>query len=490
MQQINLHSYQNAAKEFIKDHTHCGLFLPVGLGKTLITLQALYELNPHGNILIIAPLNVAKSTWINEINKWGFPFRTKSLILNKKGKKLSKKKRLGLYEEAYTCEPTIFFINKDLVTDIVKNMPVINGQRTWCYPTVIIDELQAFKSYKAERFKALMDITPNISRFIGLTGTPTPKSLEDLWSEIYLMDGGQRLGPNITHFRETYFVAGRCMNNYPIEWIIRPGIEDVIYQKISDIVISMKNTMLTLPPVTYNPISVHMNEEEKELYCKMRKDSMLIFDENGNPVPLIKTNTEGQTIITAVNAGVLNMKLTQMASGALYLDKSNKYMVIHTKKLEMTEYIINNAGDNVLIAYHFQSDKDMLMRYLRDPSRDIDARIFDGSPQMLADWNAGKIPVMLVQPASAGAGLNMQEGGHTLIWYTIPFSLEEYIQMNGRIYRQGQKNPVIIHQLLTKGTVDNKNLYRLEEKDMTQQALLNAVEYGLLSSDFDTEEEF
>ena len=280
------------------------------------------------------------------------------------------------------------------------------------------------------------------------------------------------------------------MNNYPIEWIIRPGIEDVIYQKISDIVISMKNTMLTLPPVTYNPISVYMNEEEKELYCKMRKDSMLIFDENGNPVPLIKTNTEGQTIITAVNAGVLNMKLTQMASGALYLDKSNKYMVIHTKKLEMTEYIINNAGDNVLIAYHFQSDKDMLMRYLRDPSRDIDARIFDGSPQMLADWNAGKIPVMLVQPASAGAGLNMQEGGHTLIWYTIPFSLEEYIQMNGRIYRQGQKNPVIIHQLLTKGTVDNKNLYRLEEKDMTQQALLNAVEYGLLSSDFDMEEEF
>lgn len=465
-----LHDYQNDAKNFIMTHSHCGLFLPVGLGKSLITLQALYELNPTSHVLVIAPINVAKATWIDEINKWDYPFRWKSLILNEKGKQLSRKKRLELYEEA--CDlydrkpgaaPTVYFINRELVPDIVDNMPIRNGQPMWCFPTVIIDELQSFKSYSSQRFKKMQYVRPCIYRFIGLTGTPTPKSLEDLWSEIYLMDMGQRLGKNITQYRDVYFNPGiKGPTGYPVTWVPKYGAEEAIYDRIKDIVISMKNTMIQLPPLTYNNVNIYMDPPEQKLYKELQTTQVLELDPD-NP-------------ITASNAGVLAAKLSQMASGSLYIDEKHNYVTIHTKKLEMTEYIINNANSPVLIAYHFQSDLDMLTKYLN--SVGIDARKFDGTPAMQHEWNEGKIQCMMIQPASAGAGLNLQQGGNTLIWYTLPWSLEEYIQTEGRIYRQGQQNPVIIHRLIAKGTIDTRIMRVLETKDLTQQNLLDAVEIG------------
>lgn len=463
-----LHDYQNEAKNFILTHPKCGLFLPVGLGKTLSTLQALYELNPTSHVLIIAPINVAKSTWIDEIEKWGYPFRYKSLILNEKGKQLKRKERLQLYEEA--CDlfdgkpgaaPTVYFINRDLVPDIVDNMPIRNGLPMWCYPNVIIDELQSFKSYSSQRFKKLQYVSPCIQRFIGLTGTPTPKSLEDLWSEIYLMDEGARLGRNITQYRDMYFNPGaKGPTGYPVSWYPKWGAEEQIYTAIKDIVISMKNTMITLPPLTYNDVTIYMDKNEQNLYKQLQTTQVLELDPD-NP-------------ITAVNAGVLAAKLSQMASGTLYTDENHNYVTIHTKKLEMTEYIINNANSPVLLAYHFKSEMESILQHLQKAG--IDARKFDGTPKMQHDWNDGKIQCMLIQPASAGAGLNLQQGGNTLIWYTLPWSLEEYIQTEGRIYRQGQQNPVIIHRLMTKGTIDSRIMKRLTEKNETEQNLLDAVE--------------
>lgn len=436
---------------------------------TRITLSALHDLNPTGHVLVIAPINIARSTWIDEIKKWNMPLRYKSLIVNEKGKKLSRKKRLERYAEVLNEPPTVYFINRDLVADLVENAPVINGRKVWAFPNIVIDELQSFKNYSSQRFKALKAVLPCVTRLIGLTGTPTPKGLMDLWSQIYLMDDGKRLGKNITEYRNTYFLPGLRVNGIVVNWIPKYGAEDYIYNVISDLVISMKNTNLILPPVTYNNINVYMDPDEEKVYRTMMKDMVLEV-------------SPGEKVIAA-NAAVLSAKLSQMASGALYTDNKHNFIKIHTKKVETCEYIINNTGSPVLIAYHFQSDKAMLLEYLNKVG--IDARAFDGTPEMIHEWNAGNIPVMLLQPASAGHGLNLQDGGHTLVWYTVPWSLEEYLQTNARLYRQGQQYPVVIHHLLTDGTIDHKILKSIEKKDLSQQALLDAVRFVV--EEFDPE---
>ena len=474
---IPLHDYQIYAKDFAMSHPYCGLFLRMGLGKTSIVLETLYELNPTYHVLIIAPKAIARCTWENEIKKWNMPIRTQSLILNKNQKKLSKKKR----EEIYATIPgnpyaTVYFINRDLVTSLVKRFP----GNTWPFQFVIIDESQSFKSYKAERFKALKTVRPYIKRMIELTGSPTPKGLMDLWSQIYLLDMGERLGKNITAYRNTYFNPGPPINGYPVDWypknqLIDPdtgrllcdsrGIpvdaETAIYDKIKDLVISMKNTYIQLPPITYNDVPVQMTPDELKRYKEFKKTNVLDLMDG--------------TQIEAANAAVLSAKLCQMASGSIYTDaKTHQYEVIHGHKLEMCEYIINNTDSPVLIAYHFQSDYDMLMKYLTNEG--FNPVKFDGTPQMERDWNQKKYPIMLIQPASCGFGLNFQEGGNTLIWYTIPTSLEEYEQTNARIYRQGQTQPVMIHHLLTDGTIDARLLKMLSDKSLTQEKLLDAIE--------------
>lgn len=476
---IPLHDYQEFCKNFALTHPYCGLFLKMGLGKTAIILETLWEMNPTDHVLIIAPKTIARCTWQNEIEKWNIPIRTESLVVNQNGKQLTKKKRDQIYD---TIQPnpyaTVYFINRELIPDLVKRFPY----QQWPFKTVIIDESQSFKSHSSQRFKALKEVRPYIQRLIELTGSPTPNGLMDLWSQIYLLDMGERLGRNITTYRNTFFDPGLIVNGYPVSYKPKRymsneqgfpltdangqliSAQDMIYDRIDDIVISMDNSFIQLPPITYHNVDVVMTKDEMKLYKKFAKESILELQ-------------DGQ-VIEAKNAAVLAAKLSQMASGSIYTDaKTHTYQVIHENKLEMCEYIINNTDTPVLIAYHFQSDKDMLLNYFK--KQKMEAVLFDGSPEMQKAWNQGQYSIMLLQPASCGFGVNLQEGGSTLIWYTIPWSLEEYEQTNARIYRQGQSNHVFIHHLLTKHTGDPRMLSVVQDKDASQTDLLKAIEVTL-----------
>lgn len=424
----------------------------MGSGKTLITLSALNELDLKNPVLIIAPLTIARATWIQEMKKWDFDFPWTSLIINEKGKKRSKKDRIECYK---SIDPNIFhlyFLNQDLVVDLIDYF----GD-DFPFKTIIIDESQGFKSHRAKRFLALKKIRPNIHRLIELTGTPAPKGLMDLWSQIYLLDGGTRLGPNITAYRNTFFTVGATMQGIPIRWDPKPMAKETIYKIIDDIVISIENTNLALPGCTFKNHYVYLDEKEKKQYKTLMKNSVLNLPENER--------------ITAANAGVLSMKLSQMASGALYIDDERNYTIIHKQKIEQLRYLVENLDGPILISYYFKSDLDMILNDLSD----YPLTVFDKTPKMIDDWNAKKIPILLIQPLSAGHGLNLQHGGHHLIWYSLPWSLEAYLQTNARLYRQGQKDPVTIHHIMTKGTIDERILYDKHNKKNRQDQLLSAV---------------
>lgn len=473
-----LPAYQEYAANFIVNTPRCALFFDMGLGKTRITLEALSRIKLPGHVLIVAPKNIARSTWLDEIKKWDYKFNVQSLLVDEKGKDLTKNARHKLYLEAYTNKtPTIYFINREKIPDIVENAPVIDGYPRWCFPIVVIDESQSFKSYNSQRFKSIKEILSCTERFIELTGTPTPNGLMDLWPQIYMLDGGQRLGPTITSYRNEFFIPTLYVQNHPVQWAPKQGAEKRIYDAISPLVISMKNTAIKLPALTINDIPIHMSNLEMRTYKKLMKEKVIEF---------------GNEEITAANAAVLSNKLRQMASGALYLQyddatvKTNgvrPYVVIHQRKLEQCEYIINNTNSPVLIAYEFHSDMDMLLQYFsiqhkKDSSVPV-PEVFDGSPEMIARWNRREIKVMMIQPQSAGHGLNIQAGGHTLIWFSMPWSLEHYEQTNARLYRQGQTEPVVIHRLLTLDTVDGDIAHALEKKDCVQENLLKAVKAAI-----------
>lgn len=459
---MGLHEYQRQAVDFVLKTKKCGLFLKMGLGKSRIALAAVAQTNPPYHVLIIAPRNIARSSWLEEINKLGLNIRTQSLLVNEKGKKLTKQQREKLYQQVYTAPPTMYFINRDLTTDIVKYF----GKR-WPFGFLIIDEAQSFKSYKSERFKALKTVVPYTEYILELTGTPRPKGLEDLWALIYLLDHGVRLGPNITAYRNNFFRPGYRLNaqGYPYDWEPLPGAEQEIYKRISDLVISMDYRLLpgqvTLPPVTYNNLYAYMDDAQTRQYKEMAKTSVFQY------------GTTEEEAVSACSSAVLQNKLLQMASGFLYVDKDHNYITIHSAKLEALQYIYENEPDNLLVAYNFTVDKDMICRAFPD------AVVFDGSPEMQAAWNARKYRMMLLQPKSCGFGVNIQFGGHTLIWYGLTWSLEEYQQTNARIYRQGQTDPVVIHHILTKNTVDLHVLNVVNNKDDGQESLMDAVRFML-----------
>lgn len=465
-----LHDYQKVAKDFIMTRPKSGLFLDVGFGKTITTLSALLDLSAagelDGNILVIAPKAIARSTWIDELNDWKIPANWTSLIVNERGKQLSRKKRLERYDEIYSSPSAFYFLNKELVTDIVQWC--LDNRRPWPFPNVVVDELQGFKSYSAARFKALMKTYGSTRRLIGLTGTPVPNGLMDLWSEICLMDGGQRLGKNITAYRNAYFVPGLIVNNYPVTWALKPGAENAIYNAVKDIVISVKGG-LKLPPFRENPIRVHMDDQEMKVYRKMATEQVLRVQSDGG----VKT-------VTAANSAVLLSRLSQLASGTLYTGDGKEYAVLHRQKLDVLEYIVGNTGSPVLVAYYFKSEKTEIENHFAKLG--IPCETLDGSPEMIHRWNQGQIPLMLLHPASVGHGINIQFGGHTLVWYTLPTSLEHFIQTIGRLRRQGQAHPVVVHYLLAEGTVDKRNLTRLMKKDATERGLMAAVA-GYLSED-------
>lgn len=455
---LKLHDYQIYCKEFIKNNPYAGLFLKMGTGKTLIILQTILELNPTEPVLITAPLNIAKSTWIDEINNWNFPIRCRSLIENEKtGKSLNKNKRHEKYEEVLSSLPAVYLINNENLIDLIDYY----GSR-FPFRTLIIDESQNFKSYKSKRFKTLAKMRPFLRRIVLLTGTPQPNGLMDLWSQVYLLDGGARLGKNITTYRNAFFNPGIIVNNYPVTWNPKPGAKQAIYQQIKDIIVSIDNTNITLPSISYQNDYVYLTDKEKTLYKDFCKTLVLKLEEEGEP-------------ITANNAAVLAGKLSQIASGSIYDEEgSNKsYTIIHNHKLEMLEYLIENSSSNNLIAYYFKSDLDMICKFFDE--RKIGYKVFDGNRQTIKDWNEKKVPNLLIQPQSAGEGLNLQFGGSTLIWYTMPWSLKDYQQTNARVHRQKQKEPVIIHHILTKNTIDERKEKAINKKAISQQDLLDAV---------------
>lgn len=451
-----LHNYQEYAKDYIKARKFSGLFLDMGLGKTLITLTALSELGQegmlNGHILVIAPKKIAMNTWPAEIKKWDHTRNAKYTVLTG----LSKKKRDEELRQVFNKPAQFYFVNPELVAKLVE----LFG-KYWPFKTVVIDEVQTFKSYNSQRFKAIQKVRPYINRVIALTGTPAPNSLMDLWPQITLLDSGNRLGHNITAYRETFFNPGRrTPQGYPYEWILKPGAEDEIYNRIDDIVVSMKaKDYLKMPDITYNNVEVSMTNKERKIYQQMKKEHVL---------PLVDGNK-----ITSANAATLSAHLLQLANGAIYMDKDTRDVAeLHTQKIDALEQIIDSSqGSPILVFYWFQHD----MKRIKERFGD-DVTIFDGSPKHIEMWNNKEIPVMLAHPASAGYGLNLQEGGHIIVWFSLPNgNLGVYLQSNARLYRQGQTEPVIVHHIVTKGTVDIGMLRSLDDKEEKQDRLMESV---------------
>ena len=404
-------------------------------------------------VLVIAPLRVARDTWPAEISKWD---HLKELDVSVIVGDLKARKA------AVSANALIYIVNRENVKWLIDYYEK-NGLK-WDYDCVVIDELSSFKNYQSQRFKYLRKVRPFVKRWIGLTGTPTSNGLMDLWAEIGILDGGERLGRFIGRFRDAYFKPG-SMNpatGVVFSYIPRPGAEQQIYERISDITISMKAIdHLQMPECLYVNHEVEMDAQERKLYDQLKKD-LIIPLEDGD--------------IDAANAASLSNKLLQMSNGAVY-DENKEARVIHSRKLEMLEDLIEAAnGQPVLIAYWFKHDRARIVEHLTAAGyspRDI------RSSEDIADWNAGKIPVALIHPASAGHGLNIQEGGHILIWFGLTWSLELYQQTNARLWRQGQGETVTIHHIVTKNTVDEDVLAALASKDVTQEKLIAAVKARL-----------
>lgn len=503
---VRLGSHQIATIDAITQRPFCGVWLPMGGGKTVSTLLALQRLRPAGHTLVIAPLTIARSIWLDEIEKWSMPVRTKSLIVDENDRRLTARKRLKLFQQVFTDPPTMYFINQELLTrpprrdctvchgepprhipvctacqtGLVDQMPLHRDEtgklvRIWPFQTVIVDEAQAFKSHSSQRFKALASVRPAITRMIQLSGTPAPNGLHDLWSQVYLLDQGEALGRTITEFRKRWFIPKLIPGQtIPGSWEPMPHAEKEIHQAISHLVMSAENTDLQLPEIQVIDRTVRLPVPIMRAYQNFKEDLALTLINE-------KMNEEDIRQVIAANKAVLQAKLMQFASGTLYTSDPDdpsthgEYRVIHDQKIQMAEYLIRNTSSPVLLAYHFISDRIELMKHFHKTN--VAVEVFDGSRQMLQRWNARKIPVMLIHPASAGHGLNLQHGGSTLIWYTLPFSLEHYLQTNKRLHRPGQKDPVTIYRLISHGTHDEHMPRILTDKQATQDALIEAVSH-------------
>ena len=440
-----LHPYQEYSKNFILDHPYCALLLDMGLGKTLSSLTAIDELlhtfEIIQNVLVIAPLSVAEKTWTDEIEKWDhLQHLTFSKVLG------NPKQR----EEALFKKADVYLINRENVEWLVNYY-----QRNWPFKTVIIDELSSFKSSSAKRFKALRKVRPKMERVIGLTGTPSPNSLMDLWAQMYLLDQGERLGKTITQYRNKYFAPAQKNGHIVYSWQLIPGAEEAIYNKISDICVSMKaKDYLQLPPRTENIIELDLNPTSWKQYKELEREYVL--------------ELEG-TDVVASNAATLSNKLLQLSNGAVY-DENGDGREIHQEKLNALERVIEDAqGQSVLVFYQYQHDLERIQARFKQ------AKALNVSDGDIEKWNEGKIPLLLAHPQSAGHGLNLQKGGHIIVWFGLTWSLEFYQQANARLDRQGQTQPVIIHHLVTKGTIDEQVIKALQAKEQGQSALMAAV---------------
>lgn len=438
--QYSPHDYQKYAIDFIETHPEAAVLLECGLGKTSITLTALNDMMFDSfdvrKVLVIAPIRVCKNAWAAEIGKWDhLKGLTYSLVLGTRDQRLA----------ALRKKADLYIINRENVQWLIEDsgMP-------FDFDMVVIDELSSFKNHQSKRFKALRKVRPFVKRIIGLTGTPCSNGLMDLWAQFRLLDKGERLGKRIGQYRDAYFTPD--WNGFT--YTPRKGVEKEIYGKIADISISMKTTdHLRMPELLSVSDPVRLSEEEYEAYKQMESDYVLpVQDED----------------ISAANAAVLCGKLVQLASGCIYSDDGN-IIELHERKLDALEDLLEaQNGKPALVAYLYKHERDRICK--RFDCREIK------TDKDIANWNAGKIPVALIQPSSAGHGLNLQDGGSTIIWYTLPWSLELYQQTNARLWRQGQRaESVVIQHLMTVNTIDEEIMKALQSKDRTQSAMMRAV---------------
>lgn len=438
------HDYQRYAAEFIITHPISALLLDMGLGKTSITLTAINDLlfdsfEIH-KVLVVAPLRVARDTWSAEIEKWEHLKNLQYSVV------------VGPAQERLKalCTPAdIYIINRENIQWLVEESGL-----TFDFDMAVIDELSSFKNHQSKRFKAFMKVRPKLKRIVGLTGTPASNGLMDLFAEFKLLDMGERLGRLIGQYRNAYFQPDKRNGMVVYSYKPLPDAEQRIYDKISDITISMKATdHLKMPELISAEYMVQLSENEKEKYDRLKKD--LIFSTEDNEV-------------TAANAASLSNKLSQMANGAVYSD-DGETVHIHDRKLDALEDIIESMnGRPLLVAYWFKHDLERIKK--RFEIREIK------SSEDISDWNSGKIPVALIHPASAGHGLNLQSGGSTLVWFGLTWSLELYQQTNARLWRQVQTaDTVVIQHIIAKGTIDEQIMKVLKTKDTTQAALITAV---------------
>lgn len=440
------HDYQKYAIEYIKSHPITALFLDMGLGKTVTTLTAIrdlmYDAFEVKRVLVVAPLRVARDTWPDELRKWN---HLKELTCSVVVGTVAERRR-ALQQDA-----DIYIVNRENLAWLYENSRLD-------FDMVVLDELSSFKNHQSKRFRAMKAMRPKVKRIVGLTGTPTGNGLMDLWAEFRILDMGERLGRYISQYRNLYFKPDKRNGMVVYSYKPLPGAEEAIYHQISDITMSMKATdYLEMPELVSVAKEVRLSETEKKRYDELKKS--LVLELPGGEV-------------TSANAASLTLKLSQMANGAIYTDDKN-VVNIHDRKLEALEDLVESVnGKSVLVAYWFKHDKDRIRE--RMEARELK------EPQDFADWNAGKIPVALIHPASAGHGLNLQKGGSILIWFGLTWSLELYQQTNARLWRQGQADKtVIIQHIVAKDTIDERILNVLKHKDGTQAALIDAVKADL-----------
>lgn len=442
------YAYQEYAQNEIIEKPNIGLFLDMGLGKTVITLTALHDLKFNrwavNKILIIAPKKVAEDTWQVEAQKWQHlqDFRVVGVL----GSATQR-------ENALATPADIYVINRENTQWLVQYYG-----RDWPFDTVVLDESSSFKNHQAKRFRALRTVRPRINRLIELTGTPNPHGLMDLWSQVFLLDGGQRLGRTVSVYRDMYFVPDKRNRTTIFSYAPKDGAEQEIHRLISDICISMKAAdYLDLPDFITEDVPVVLDDKAQKAYRKLEREAVLQIDED---------------TITANTAAALSGKLLQLCNGAVY-GEDHEVIPVHDCKIEaFLEVVEQLKGQHALVCYYFNHDRDRLLQALDKTG--LRVRVYKDYRDK-EDWNAGNIDILLVHPASCGYGLNLQDGGHYLIWFGLTWNLEEYLQMLKRLHRQGQKFPVTSIRLIVKGGRDEDVIQSLEAKDDAEERLLQSL---------------
>ena len=449
--QYNPHTYQTRLKDFILAHRYAFLTVDMGLGKTVTTLTAIQELIEDyleaERVLVIAPKSVAENTWTSECAKWDHLAHLRvSVVMG------DEKHRI----KALEAPADIYVINRDNVVWLTEHYGA-----QWPFDTVIIDESSSFKNPQARRFKALRKVRPMIRRMVLLTGTPSPNGHMDLWSQMWLIDMGQRLGRTITSYRSKYFKPGRSNGHTVYNWILNPGASAAIGELMADVTVSLKaEDWIEVPDLIETDVRIALSPKELQQYKIFERDQVMSI---------------GDADIVAITAAALATKLLQFTGGAMYADDGTgrtEYVKVSDAKLRALEDIIEAAdGDPVLVFYQYRHELERLQEYFKA----LHPVTFSGEPETLKEWNEGRIPLLLCQPASVQYGLNMQAGGHIIVWYTPTWNLEQYQQANARLHRQGQGRPVICYRLICDGTIDEKVVGALKGKDTAQERLLRLI---------------